>query len=319
LTYSDRLAYEFHKPKGLGELGIVFHGPQARVYNELMAGHSVILSAPTSFGKSLIIDAIILSNKFRNILLIVPTIALIDETRRRIAGLNSGYKLITHATQKPNSQNIYIMTQERALEHPDVDCVEFFIIDEFYKLAPSRGEDERATTLNHIFYRLAAQKKQFYMLGPSVKSIPQEMTQRFECKFMYEPYHTVVSEVHHIASGKDLLKTLVKVCDEIKGPTIVYCRSPRRAAEVAKRLAQERHGQAAPPVLEAADWIAHEYHPEWHVVNALQAGIGVHHGRVPRSIAQYIIRAFDDDLLDILVCTSSLIGDFLNKCSKVRL
>jgi replicative superfamily II helicase len=40
---------------------IVFHRVQAEVYARLMEGENVVLSAPTSFGKSLIIDAVVAS------------------------------------------------------------------------------------------------------------------------------------------------------------------------------------------------------------------------------------------------------------------
>ena len=58
---------------------MVFHRVQAQVYWHLIDGENVILSAPTSFGKSLIIDALIASGKYRRIVLVVPTIAPIDE------------------------------------------------------------------------------------------------------------------------------------------------------------------------------------------------------------------------------------------------
>ena len=51
---ADRLAYEVHRPLGIDDL--VFHAKQAEVYRLLADGRNVVLSAPTSFGKSLIID-----------------------------------------------------------------------------------------------------------------------------------------------------------------------------------------------------------------------------------------------------------------------
>jgi hypothetical protein len=317
LSLADQIAYEFHRPPGLGDRGIVFHGPQARVYWDLMNGRSVILSAPTSFGKSLIIDAIVLSRKYRNILIVAPTIALMDETRRRLGELNSGYKLITHVSQNPSEFNLYIMTQERAIEHPRLDQIDFFVIDEFYKLAPSRGEDERADILNQLFYKLATAGKQFYMLGPSIQSIPPEVTSRFECKFLYEPYHTVVSELHRVGPSRDEIEKVIEILSQIDGPSIVYCRSPRRAATVAKRLAIARERSATVEVSQAANWMASEYHPEWHLVQALRAGVGVHHGRIPKSLSQYVVSAFERDVLDVLVCTSSLIEGVNTKAKNV--
>ena len=44
---------------------------------------NIAVSAPTSFGKSFVIDAFIKIRKPKNVIIIVPTIALTDETRRR--------------------------------------------------------------------------------------------------------------------------------------------------------------------------------------------------------------------------------------------
>lgn len=94
LTARDRLAFEFHRPEGrLADAGMVFHRVQAQVYWRLVDGENVILSAPTSFGKSLVIDALIASGKFRRIALVVPTIALIDETRKRLSRFADAYKI----------------------------------------------------------------------------------------------------------------------------------------------------------------------------------------------------------------------------------
>ena len=112
----------------------VFHYPQAKIFYTLLSGQSVILSAPTSFGKSLIIDAIISKKIFKNIVIIVPTIALIDETRKRLNIFSNHYKIITHPTQLKQENNVYILTQERAIIDGFIDEVDFFVIDEFYKL-----------------------------------------------------------------------------------------------------------------------------------------------------------------------------------------
>ena len=113
----------------------------------------------------------IATERFRNILIIVPTIALIDETRRRLSRFRGRYKIITHATQRPSDANVYVLTQERAVELEQIADVEFFVIDEFYKLQPEMDAD-RSLTLNHALYRLLKHGAQFYMLGPNIQGIP---------------------------------------------------------------------------------------------------------------------------------------------------
>ncbi|MDD2469108.1 MAG: hypothetical protein PHI97_34510 [Desulfobulbus sp.] len=111
LSIQDLIAYEYHKP--LSQSDFVFHREQAYIYRRLLSGESVVLSAPTSFGKSRIIDEIISLNKFKNIAVIVPTIALIDETRRRLSKFSSIYKVVTQIQQGPAEKNLFILTAER--------------------------------------------------------------------------------------------------------------------------------------------------------------------------------------------------------------
>ena len=80
LSTAEAMAFEFHRPfVDLGNENFVFHSDQAKVYYRLLDGESVILSAPTSFGKSVILDALVACEKWSNIVVIVPTVALIDE------------------------------------------------------------------------------------------------------------------------------------------------------------------------------------------------------------------------------------------------
>lgn len=319
LGFADRIAYEFHKPVSTEQAQMVFHRPQSYVYRQLMSGSNVILSAPTSFGKSLIIDALIGSGKFRNILIVVPTIALIDETRRRLSTTAQNYKVITHIFQIPAEKNIYVLTQERAVDHPALESIDFFVIDEFYKLDPEResGGGERSALLNQVFYKLAKRRKQFYLLGPSVIGVSEDLQERLEYTFIHEPYSTVISEIHRVVRKGTELETLVDLCKNIEGQTMIFCQSPNRAATVAKLLIENRVGQAREQLRDAVRWIGQEYHPNWHFTRALENGIGVHHGRIPRAISQYIVRAFNAGDIQFLICTSTLIEGVNTKARNI--
>jgi hypothetical protein len=319
LSTADQLAYEFHRPYNMGQ-SIVFHRPQAEVYRRLLNGENVILSAPTSFGKSLVIDAVIATGRFHNILIVVPTIALIDETRRRLARRFRGeYHIITHPFQRHGERNIRILTQERVLEYDSVDGIDFFVIDEFYKLSPGRDDDARCARLNEAFYRLSKTNAQFYLLGPNILGVRPELRTRLSYHFMHEPYQTVVSQLNDkTGSQRTELQRLIALCRDLTESTLIFCKSPSRAAEVTKALLSA--GVGRPGVAEnlaAAEWAGRHYHPEWHCAQALGNGVGVHHGRVPRALAQYIVRSFNEDRLSFLVCTSTLIEGVNTKAKNV--
>lgn len=317
LPLADQIAYELHRPDAL-DGGVVFHAPQAAVYWRLMQGDSVVLSAPTSFGKSLIIDAVIATERYQNILIVVPTIALIDETRRRLTTrFRDRYKVITHHTQIPAARNIYVATQERVLEGELPEGLDFFVIDEFYKLSPGRDDNDRCALLNQVFYRLAKKVKQFYLLGPNVLGISPECAQRLRFYTFIEEYRTVVSEVHRVRGAGDEFDRLVNLCRELPDPTIVFCSSPARATKVAQKLTEANLGRNSTLCREAADWVGANYHPKWHFVTALRKGIGVHHGRIPRALAQFAVRAFNEGEMRFLVCTSTLIEGVNTKAKNI--
>ena len=71
LSLRSAILHAAHRADGVMD-DFVLHSAQARVLRKLIAGESIILSAPTSFGKSLLIDITIAAKDFRNIVLIVP-------------------------------------------------------------------------------------------------------------------------------------------------------------------------------------------------------------------------------------------------------
>lgn len=307
----DYLAYELHRADMM-EDGLVFHSLQAKIYHQLMSGTNVVLSASTSVGKSLVIDALVASGKYRKIVVVVPTIALIDETRRRLLGrFRERCAVITHPTQEahPDRINVYVLTQERVLQRKDLNDVSLFIIDEFYKmgLGAERASD-RAVDLNLAFHRLARTGAQFYLLGPNVQAI--RGLESYEYHFIPSEFSTVAVDVENLnlpTRGEQRNEKLLELCRSISGPTIVYCQSPRSASDVAKLLAVRSGFPVSETTADAVAWIKQHYHPEWAVCQALQHGIGVHHGGVPRALQQYFIRLFNEGHIRILVCTSTII------------
>lgn len=310
LGLADELAREMHRPMDFDDR-IVFHRAQADVYHRLLNGENVALSAPTSFGKSLIIDAVVAENRHAKLAVIVPTIALIDETRRRLfSRFGNGYKIVTHVGQETAERTIFVLTPERVAEMLGIGDVTFFAIDEFYKLDP-RVEPDRSEAMNEALYRLHTNNAQFYLLGPNVGELPRAFTSGYDCHFERTDFATVATEVVRVAVQPDerpeRLARLVAERTALGEPTLVYCRSPESARRVARLLAQALEARARPALNDAVHWVSRHYHPEWGFVAALSHGIGLHHGPMPRALQQFVTRAFNDGRLDVLVCTSTLI------------
>jgi DEAD/DEAH box helicase len=310
---ADQLAFELHRPDN-ADSAIVFHSLQARIYHQLLRGANVVLSASTSSGKSLVIDEIVASEKFRKIVIVVPTLALIDETRRRLLRrFGERCAIITHPSQKAQADRItvYVLTQERVLSRDDLADTQFFVIDEFYKMnLATEKESDRAIDLNLAFHKLATTGAQFYLLGPNIQAI--KGLDRYAHHFIPSEFSTVAVDVVNLnlpMRGDARDAGLLELCKTLDGPTIIYCQSPGSASEVARLLIDRgklpRHDAAAA----AVGWIAEKYDPDWIVAHALEHGIGIHHGGVPRALQQYFIRLFNHRQIPFLVCTSTIIED----------
>lgn len=318
LNLADKIAYEFHRPDGVRQENIVFHRTQARVYFELLDGKNVILSAPTSFGKSLVIDTIIATERFSNIAIVLPTIALIDETRKRLSRFRDRYKIITHSTQSVSDRNIFVLTQERVMEIVNEVDVDFFVIDEFYKIQPTPQDQERSIILNQAFYKLLKKGGQFYLLGPNIENINSKVfPENVEINFIKTDYKTVITEKIKVPVPTTDEDALLNLCIELTEPTLIYCKSPKSANRVAKLLFDSGKFKTNQSNDSAIEWLEEEYHPLWFLPKALKYGIGIHHGKIPRAISQFAVKAFNEDKLKFLVCTSTLIEGVNTKAKNV--
>ncbi|MBE7641405.1 DEAD/DEAH box helicase [Salegentibacter sp. BLCTC] len=317
LSLEGNIAYEFHKPEGLGE-EMVFHHAQAEIYYNLLQGENIVLSAPTSFGKSLIIDAIIASKRHINIAVIVPTIALIDETRKRLSKFKDEYKIITHPSQALSEKNVLVLTQERALDIIDRVKIDFFIIDEFYKLNPKKTDIERTQILNQVFYLLVKQDAQFYLLGPNIQEISTKLLNNVSFKFIKTDFKTVISETHRIKvpRKKNQEQVITELVQTLSEPTLIFCRSPRSANKLASHLIEHIHN-GEDKNEDLAGWLEENYHGDWILPNCIRKGIGIHHGKIPRSIAQKTISLFNNEKLNFLICTSTIIEGVNTKAKNV--
>ncbi|AXK75864.1 MULTISPECIES: DEAD/DEAH box helicase [Mycobacteriaceae] len=320
-AFRDMLALELHRPEGMDE--VIFHRVQAQIYHRLRNGENVILSAPTSFGKSLIIDSLIAIGIFCNIVIIVPTIALIDETRRRLSRFST-YKVITHPSQTLDDRNLLVVTQERFLAFENLPTIDFFFIDEFYKLSErdERGEQlsTRAAILNQALRKLLASGAQYYMAGPSISSIDNLLPAEVRAAFFRTDYSTVAADTIRLRPKNDEERkaNILEILAASDEPTLIYCQSPQRARRVLSWILEEfdaRDSQTGLP--DAAEWLRETYHHNWSLPAAIERGIGVHHGRLPRWLSQLMVESFNDGKLNVLICTNSLIEGVNTRAKRV--
>lgn len=307
----DRMLIEAHRPP-IDEPGLLFHTLQLQIYRDLLAGRNVVLSASTSVGKSLVVDAVIASGKHHHMVIVVPTIALIDETRRRLSKrFGATYDVVTHPTQASDvtRPTVFVLTQERALVRQDLGEVTFFVIDEFYKLDLRRDRTDRTIDLNLCFNKLARSGAQFYLIGPNIDAVTG-LGEAYEYTFIPSRFSTVALDIVVYDLPRDdevRCEKLVDILPRLETPTLVYCQSPPKAALVAEALIDSKLFPENFATADVVDWLVREYPEQWIFIRALRCGIGVHHGNIPRALQQYVVRAFEQGHIKIIVCTSTII------------
>ena len=196
--------------------------------------------------------------------------------------------------------------------------VDFFVIDEFYKIQPTSNDKERSMILNQAFYKLLKKGGQFYLLGPNIENINAEVfPSNVHISFIKTDYKTVVTEKIKVQIRNSEEETLVNLCTSLREPTLIYCASPSSANKVAKLLMDSGYFASDDVNKPAFDWLKEEYHEAWYLPQALRYGIGIHHGKIPRAISQYAVKAFNEDRLRFLVCTSTLIEGVNTKAKNV--
>lgn len=291
----------------LPEFGIVLHREQVGALNSLLEGRNLILSAPTSFGKSILIDALLLNERYRHVAIVLPTIALLDEFRRRLVHrFGSRFDVLMHHSEQPSKDRvIFLGTQERLINREDLGQLDLVVVDEFYKLDPTR-KDERSITLNAAVYRLLARANQFFFLGPNIDNVTVSSTSRWSFQFLRTRFSTVAVDTLDLKGVDDKeARLLAEVARDDNWPALVFVSSPDKANDMASLIAERNTSVGGGE--ELSEWMVRNYGGRWELSEAVAAGIGVHHGRVPRALASRFVTLFNRSVLPILICTSTLI------------
>jgi hypothetical protein len=319
LGCAGSLRHEYHKARHLPNT--YYHEEQVKLINDLEQGKNLIVSAPTSFGKSLLIREVVAARRYKNIVIIQPTLALLDETRQKLQPYQSYYKLIVSTKQSPgDGGNIFLFTGERVVEYVNFPKIDFFVIDEFYKLSLER-DDERAAVLNQALLKLLRMKARFYLLGPSIRSIPPGLTEHLDANWFRTDFATVAVDIYDIK--KDFLekskrkqkaekeKMLFQLLDDLKEPTLIYCSAPSKVSKLVAGYMNYKKGKKIggedSGIDELIEWINESIHKDWFVKEALKKSIGIHHGALPRHLASSIVSLFNEGKIRYLFCTSTLI------------
>ena len=238
----------------------------------------MLISAPTSYGKTFIMREILYLNqeKYKNILLVFPTVALLRENALNMEELNQdkkmGYNVIKSIDREIDCQdrNIFVLTPERAMQllaqYPNIE-IDFFFYDEMYKIDEDYCNDEtddndekknsyaertfldeaRAKTFRICLYLLSKRVKDYYLAGPNLK---REKFGKGMQRYIAEN-NIQVKEIEFEPTKRIMVKAYNKVIDEdytnlpyIEKPGIVKIHSKvnDRICDVVNYIEQKGYG-----------------------------------------------------------------------------
>lgn len=325
-SWYDKVVCDLFKTNiGTGE-EVILHREQGAVLRELLNGKDVVLSAPTSFGKSFIIDALIAIKQPDIIVIIVPTIALMDEIRRRLTNKFSAvYKIITTPEEELTGKVILIFPQERFFSYlGKLNHIDLFIVDEFYKVSKAFDSDRSDILLNAIMVgsKIA---KQRYFLCPNIDEVKESAFLKDAVFISKLDFNTVVTNIIDYSNGITgkneekkkkkihLLKDIISTIGLDK--TLIYAGSFSSIDIVCNVLSSFLENRNNLELKQFSSWLKKNYSPDFFLSDIVLKGVGIHNGRLHRSLTQIETRLFADEKpLQYIVSTSSLI-EGVNTCA----
>lgn len=305
---------------------ISLHPEQIRIINKIKEERALIVSAPTSFGKTFCIFEYIAKYNPTNVVLIVPTLALLDEYYKKIIkkykNAFEGYHVYTNVNEEKNydftRKNIFILTHDRVVQETvfsRFERIDLLVIDEVYKLENDQQND-RVLILNMAYYYLSKIASKYVLLAPFIGNIVDYERLEKKPAFYKSNYSPVVNEVriHEIIDEHDRFPACQEMIHRLDGEkTLVYF--PTVTGKygmynyVDKVISNEPKLTALPiEISQFINWAKEEIHEEWCVVKALERGYLIHNGQIPVGIRIFQLDQYDNgEMFNKLLCTSTLL------------
>lgn len=299
---------------------------------------TVSIVAPTSYGKSGIIIDSISQNKELNICIIVPSKALLEQTRKRLldARIKDKVKIVTHPEMYKESDpnTIAVLTQERLLrllkknKHLRFDIV---FVDEAHNIL---NNDPRnillASTLIILTRRNPSVKIKF--LSPFLidsNNLKLVHTEYQIQEFKVSEY--IKSERLYVVDFRGGKEKMLKLYDQfiddffyvnkdinvdeidfIKkhslAKNIIYFNRPIEIEKFTREIIPRLPEINSPKIEKICEELKKHLHKEYYLIDAIRHGIIYHHGSVSSYIRLYIEYLFrNDDSIKYVITSSTLL------------
>ncbi|MES2181542.1 MAG: DEAD/DEAH box helicase [Pseudomonadota bacterium] len=325
VSTTDQIIESFYTS---GNTNSILTKPQKQIFDKFQKAKRLIVSAPTSFGKTRIIREIIAHNQYQNIAIIMPTVSLLSEQYQYLKKNVSGYILSksSKVVIQPNHKYILILTPERISafleDNPDFR-IDFFVMDEIYKI-DYKLQDDRFRIFSDVLYKLSKTNADFYLIGPYINEFSKKFRAAFNADFIKFNLEIVQKDFHFFDSIKnkgthqvqgeairiigDKFKNLLRLVtqEKIDGKFLIYRYQKQYVEDTAIKFLEtwpvsQTHNK------DLVEYLSSNVSEEWELVSCIKRGVAFHHGAMPRHIQDLIVDEFNSPGgIDYLFCTTSL-------------
>lgn len=320
----------------------IFTDAQYKLFEAIKDSNHFSFSGPTSFGKSFIMDSFIkyiINERYGvdNIIVLVPTRALINQVSKRLKSEinHKNYKIMTHPVvptmyKEENIRYIFVFTPERMIAYladKDNPPISYLFVDEAQKIIAKR--DSRAPLYYQAISMAERKSIKLFFASPNItnseiflklfdKSIDEQMVireapvaqNRFFIDFVEKKERMFTENgedyvFEKFGKYKDLNGVLLTLGKGKKN--IVYCNSIEDTINYTLSFAYCLEDKKDERIDEVIKLIQEFVHKDYYLIDCLKKGVAFHFGKLPQRIRERIEGLFEEQAIDYMFCTSTLL------------
>lgn len=325
-------------------LGICYTDKQFEIVREIEKKNNFSLSAPTSFGKTMIIsnfiNKVIQTKHNCSICILVPTNALLKEisTTMKTRYESDRVKVLIYPDIKEKDKRfenlIFVFTPERLVSYYANNSldIDYLFVDEAQKMI--KENDERSPVFYNAISYASYRGTKLFFLSPnienpevflslsdrdelSVKKISDKLVIQNRYLFDFETRHVkYLNYLNDIIDDELLEAGVTLLSDAIKytyksylndTSTIVYFSSKSKMSEVLLDYLDDEGNTEDEEILNLIKVVKETVHEKYYLVKALEHGVAYHYGQMPKVIREKIEDLFRRKVIKVLFTTSTLL------------
>ncbi|MCI5195938.1 MAG: DEAD/DEAH box helicase [Candidatus Electrothrix sp. AW5] len=322
---------------------LVFTDAQYEIFESLKKSNHFSFSGPTSLGKSFILNAfiqniIIQNNAHENIIILVPTRALINQISSYLKQEFSSVqncRILCHPTvpktfDSEDNRYIFVFTPERLISYlsdSNNPRIGYLFVDEAHKVVAE--QDSRSPLYYHSILQAERKSIKLYFASPNIPN-PEVFLKIFE-KSTDESLNIKSSPVAQNRYFLDLVDKHCILFSDInkeqniklnfsnktfndwlnklsaKQASIIYCNTKADTIQFALDFSRNLPCKDNEKINELISVIKDHLHKKYFLIDCLKKGVAFHFGNLPQRIRSKVESLFVEKVIDYVFCTSTLL------------